>query len=166
MYLIIPTLANNNKEFQKVFKNNSNITLVDFNDTTILGFDFFRYYMYKNYLGGPPMKNVLISAIYLSLNIGFKQIFLLGSDHSWTSELVVNQYNQVCLTDSHFYDKQIVSNKPLRHIYGSEYKMHEILRDFALMFEGYHLLNEYSKVLGSSIINLCEYSFIDAFKRA
>jgi hypothetical protein len=121
--------------------------------------------LYKSYLGGPPMKNVLIASIYLSINIGFKQINLLGSDHSWTSALIVNEMNQVCLADSHFYDKQSVKQKPLRHIYGSEYKMHEILRDFALMFEGYHVLNQYANYLGCRVYNKCQNSFIDAFER-
>jgi hypothetical protein len=165
LYLIIPNSAKKNIDFQNNFSKNKNIILIDFNDTTILGFVFFRFYMYKNYFGGPPMKNVLISAIYLSLNIGFKEINLLGSDHSWSTELIVNKNNQVCLADSHFYDKQTVSHKPLRHIYGSEYKMHEILRDFALMFEGYHVLNEYAITLGSQICNKCQHSFIDAFEK-
>ena len=103
--------------------------------------------------------------IYVSINIGFSEVNILGSDHSWTKELFVNNENQVCLTDNHFYDKTKLEFNVFRRLDGSVYKMHEILRDYAYMFEGYHLLRKYGDYIGVKIYNRCSNTFIDAFER-
>ena len=50
----------------------------------------------------PFSQNVLVAAIYISLNLGYKNIYLLGADHSWAHDVSVNDDNQLCLNDRHF----------------------------------------------------------------
>lgn len=167
MKIFVPYVALKNIWFRDFFKCNKNITLVSFNTTFISdkGFEWSTLFFYKNNLAAPRIQNVLMSAIFISINIGLSEINILGSDHGWTKELFVNEKNQVCIYESHFYDKEKKDFNVFKRLDGSVYKMHEILRDFAFMFEGYHLLKKYGNNLGVKIYNRTANSFIDAFER-
>jgi len=165
LIILIPNSAFNTQIFQTTFQSNPYIKIIDFNDASVSGFENFSFFLYKNYLGIPPMKNVLIACIYLANNMGLSELNILGADHSWTKDLMVNDNNEVCLADMHFYDKTKVDYVPIRHVYGYIYKMHQILRDFAQMFESYHLLRRYTDSFDTKVYNKCPNSFIDAFER-
>ena len=114
----------------------------------------------------PRPQNVVIPSIFIGINEGYKQIDLYGVDHSWTKEIRVNNNNQVCLINSHFFDNKTPELKPWHKGIGEPvYKMHEILRDLAWMFDGYYKLREYADNIGCRIINKTPDSFIDAFER-
>lgn len=167
MKIFVPFVALKNIWFRDFFKSNKNITLVTFNTTFICdkGFEYSTLFFYKNNLAAPRIQNVLMSAIFISINIGLSEINILGSDHGWTKELFVNGENQVCIYENHFYDKEKKDFNVFKRLDGTVYKMHEILRDFAFMFEGYHLLKKYGNDLGVKIYNRTTDSFIDAFER-
>ena len=167
MIIFVPSSAFKNSVFSDFFKKNKYVTLVDYNTTVISkkGFDCVNYFLFKKNLAAPHIQNVLVSSIYISMNIGFSEINILGSDHSWTKELFVNDENQVCTIDNHFYDVTKVKYNVFTRIDNSVYKMHEILRDYALMFEGYHQLKKYGDYLSVKIYNRTENSFIDAFEK-
>lgn len=124
-----------------------------------------RNLMYRLGLDAPIVQNVLVGAIYCMINSGYKHIELYGANHSWTTQLVVNDNNEVCLKDEHFFDKKEVEFKPWHKVSGPVYKMHEILRDLAQMFDSYWILKDYADSEGVKIINKTEGSFIDAFDR-
>lgn len=130
-----------------------------------LGWTSVRDYLYDRGLSMPAAQNVLIPSIFNGINLGYKQIELYGVDHSWTKEIRVNGDNQVCLCDCHFYDNDKPTLSPWKKCEGEVYKMHEILRDLALMFEGYQQLKEYADNKHCRIINMTKDSFIDAFER-
>ena len=165
MYLIIPYLAYENENFRSFFNSNKNIVLIYYNSTTFHGFEFLNRFVYKHYLGMPKPQNVLIPCISIAVNFGYKEINLLGVDHSWTQNLFTNNENEVCLIDNHFYDKQKTTPIPMRTGYGDFYKMHQILIAFSLMFEGYHIIRKYANYRNAKIINRTNNSFIDAFER-
>lgn len=101
------------------------------------------------------------------INSGYKTIYLFGVDHSWTTQLCVNTLNQVCLRDLHYYDNKHVDLKPWLKGSGEPYKMHEVLRDLAHMFDSYHELQNYANYINNTkIINKSKESFIDAFTKA
>ena len=116
-------------------------------------------------LDAPIVQNVLIGAIYCLINTGYKEIELYGATHSWTTQLTVNNKNEVCLRDEHFYDNQNPELRPWYKVTGTIYKMHEILRDLAQMFDSYWVLKDYAESKGVKIINKTKNSFIDAFER-
>jgi hypothetical protein len=166
MYLIVPNEAFKSKIFKNVFVENKNIEILNYNTTSIIGFNFLNRFFYKNYLGMPPLQNVLCACIFFAINMNFIEINLLGADHSWTKDLIVNNKNEVCQAQIHFYTQSVKKefNIFIRS-YGEPYKMHQILRDYAQMFETYHLLEKYANYKNVRIYNRSEGSFIDAFER-
>lgn len=153
--------------FTDFFSGNKFIKIVCFNSTVIPveGIDSITNFLFKKNFASPRIQNVLIGAVYTALNIGFKEINLLGADHSWTKELVVNDNNQVGCVDDHFYHEETPSFRLYTRYDGVDYKIHELLRDFAYMFEGYYILKKYADYQDAIIYNRSRGSFIDAFER-
>lgn len=140
---------------------NKNVSIVPYHINQYKGYECMRHLWYKKGLAMPRPQNVLVASIFTSINMGYKEIFLYGVDHSWTQTLGVNDENQVCAVDSHFYDKESAKFTPYNSM-----KMHELLRAFAFMFESYHFLRKYADFRGCRIVNCTKGSFIDAFERA
>lgn len=145
---------------------NKNIRVIPYHTGQYAGFECIRFLLYKHGLSMPIAQNVLVPSIFNAINMGYKEIRLYGVDHSWTESIRVNSMNEVCQVNSHFYDDKEVELKPFKKCSGEQYLMHEILRDFAQMFDSYHYIRKYADQLGCKIINCTENSFIDAFERA
>ena len=141
------------------------IEVVPYHTITYYGFNCFRNWTYKHGLSMPIAQNVLVPSIFNAINMGYKEIKLYGVDHSWTESIRMNDKNQVCLTDSHFYDNEQVKLLPWKKCSGEQYKMHEILRDLAQMFDSYHQIRKYADSLHCHIVNMTKNSYIDAFDR-
>lgn len=144
---------------------NSYIQICPYHTNPYQGWDNIRFLLYDKGLSMPRIQNVLIPSIFCAINMGYRCIEIYGVDHSWTQDIRVDSQNRVCLTDSHFYDQEKISLNPWKKCTGEQYKMHEILRDLAYMFEGYHLLREYANRNNCVICNMTSNSFIDAFER-
>lgn len=165
--IFIPVEGKNCNIFSELEKQNNNIEVYYFNQTSVSCIKALNYYLYKNYLAMPLAQNVLVACIYMALNIGYKNIYLLGADHSWHENIYVDDSNILYWKDVHFYDKSTPKLTPIfKDIEETKrFKMHEILSALSLMFEGYILLDDYSKYLGAKIYNASEKSYIDAFER-
>lgn len=145
---------------------NEKIKIIPFPHIPYEGWEKMKLYLFKKGLSMPRAQNVLIPSIFIGINEGYKTIELYGVDHSWTPEIRVDINNQVCVIQKHFYDKDNLKLAPWHRGKGKPvYKMHEILRDLAWMFDGYHQLRKYADAVGCKIINKTEGSFIDAFER-
>ena len=124
-----------------------------------------RNYFFRNKMATPIQQNVVVGAIYAMIMEGFERINLLGVGHSWLNAMVVNEKNEVCLKDMHYYNKE-AELKPWYTVNGEPYKMHVILRDLAQMFDSYHQLRCFADSLGDvRIVNYTKDSYIDAFER-
>lgn len=151
--------------FRKHFECNKNINLFFLNTNLIEpSYVNIAYFLYSKYYALPHYQNVLVLASYLALNIGFKEVNLLGAEHSWTENIRVNNENQVCLMDKHFYDLD-AKLVPWIKVDGGVYKMSEILVDLSKMFEDYHVIADYAKFKNRIVYNCTPNSFVDAFKR-
>lgn len=156
--------------FEATLSHEQNIRLIYFNNDLELGGTKDTLHMlYDLGLGMPLVHNVLISAIFLPLRLGYKKIILLGADHSWHQTLALDDANRVCIRVPHFYnaDAQL---KPLgmgeMAVHGEKFfTMATLFSAFAGMFDGYWKLEAYSKHLGAQIYNASSVTFIDAFKR-
>lgn len=144
---------------------NKHIEVIPCNMVSYNGFECFRNWIYQQGLAMPKAQNVLVASIFAGINMGYKEIRLYGVDHSWTESIRVNDKNEVCLTDSHFYDTEEVNLLPWHKASGEQYKMHEVLRDLAQMFDSYHQLRKYADFRDCKIVNCTKDSFIDAFNR-
>lgn len=122
-----------------------------------------RNFFYRRGMACPRIQNVVVGAIYSSIMSGYKTIELYGVGHTWTTQLAVNELNQVCLSDVHYYDLN-APMQPWISVEGEPYKMHTVLRDLAQMFDSYWELREFANTIpGVLIINKTRGSFIDAF---
>jgi hypothetical protein len=162
--LIVPYLGA--AKLKRRFIDSRYIKVYYFNNMTLETDTPIDHFVYSRFLGAPLIQNVLVSAIFNAILIGFKEINLLGADHSWIHEIRINGDNEVCIEDKHFYDNSsLVKLSPWKKRDGSNYKMHEILVDLAKMFKGYHKLREIAKRNGVEIYNCSKGSYIDAFER-
>jgi hypothetical protein len=166
MYLLLPLSCKNTKCILNKIDNN-NIKIIYFNATRICGFKKIAHYLFKHNWGMPRAQNVLVAAIFVSINIGYEYIYLLGADHSWVKNIGVDGHNFVVSVREHFYDnKTEVSQrfeKPDRR--GEFFTMYELLKAFSLMFKGYMELRDYAVSRGVNIYNATKNSNIDAFER-
>ncbi len=165
MFLIVPAEAFH--IFKRFFNRRLNIKILPYNPTMISGFQKINFFFYECYLGMVSLQNVLIACITIAVNMGFGEINLLGADHSWIQDLIVNNDNVVCAKDSHFYSKGQVEYLPYRNsnANGDCYKMHELLSTLVKTFQAYHVLREYADSRNVKIFNRTPNSFIDAFER-
>ena len=165
MDLVLGMGAKKSEKWLAIAKNNPNISLHFINPTPVEGFKRFRFFCYRHNCGMPRPHNVLIPSILTAINMGFKDIFLTGADHSWLEELFVADDNTVYLTQRHFYDAQTARPDVMKKMGKNKRRLHEILHKFMLSFKAYFDLNDYAKSRQVQIYNLTKNSFIDAFKR-
>ncbi|MEE0892885.1 MAG: hypothetical protein UIT85_02525 [Treponema sp.] len=116
----------------------------------------------------PPARNVLNLALYLSIFLKYKEVYLFGAENSFMNDLHVDQDdNRLYFTYRHFYDK--VKREYLYydndHPERGTKKLHEFLSEHSKTMKLYWDLLEYSNYNNVKIYNASEYSLIDAFER-
>lgn len=168
LQLLVPQMAAKSKKFEMVCKKNPNLQLTYFNYSVFKGFRNIGYWLFSKNLAMPQAQNVVVAALFLSINLGFKEVFLFGADHSWHQHLHIDDSNKLFLKHIHFYDnEEKVSFVPLvRAIHLTEtIKTQELFTNLAKMFSGYDALESYANYRNCKIYNASEISFIDAFER-
>lgn len=146
-------------KLSKVLESNELIKIVPYNRTPVTGNAKISHFLYRKNLGMPKPSNVLNAAIFLGLNLGYKKIYLYGADHSWISDLFVDENNDICCYENHFYDNTRTSSKM------SKGSLSLGLKSIVDAFESYKLLDIYAKRMNSRIINKTKGSFIDIFDK-
>jgi hypothetical protein len=172
---VIPRLAKKESFWKKNFINHPYITIQYVNTTPIEGFKWFKNWAYSKKLGMPRPHNVLIPTIMNAINLGYKNVFVAGADHSWLEELRVDSDNEVLLSQKHFYDKQARSQKnyrdmsvaqPMYHgATANKRKLHEVLQKFYYAFQSYWVIRDYAMYKKVQVFNITPKSYIDAFDR-
>jgi hypothetical protein len=147
--------------FVDVFSKSTNIRLTFYNNVSVSGCSRVTYALYDLGLGIPHVQNVLVAAIFLALRMHYRDIIVIGADHSWHQSLALDDANRVCLVDRHFYH----SKADLRPFGEGRFTMATLFFAFGKMFEGYWALKNYSEYLGARIYNSSSTTFIDAFER-
>jgi hypothetical protein len=165
--LILPVTASGAYDWTSRFTNNKYIKIHFFHTIPATGFKTVKFNYYKYNLGMPAAQNVLVAAIFLSINIGYKSIFLHGADHSWHEDLVVNDDNIVCIKYRHCYDEAEVELTPFLKgdKIGSTWKMGELFMALGRVFNGYQEIAEYASYRNVKIYNASKVSCIDTFTR-
>ena len=162
--LFVPYQAKRSKVWKSLFESNPNIHTVYYNKTPVEGLTSVNHFFFKKNFGMPRPHNVLIPSIFLSINMGFKKIYLVGADHSWHEEIKVDDTNKVTVNHEHFYDKS-EWRLPMYKLDGKEYRIHDVFRKLYRAFKGYFLLNNYAKEKNAKILNASKRSYIDAFEK-
>ena len=80
---------------------NPNVTVFHYNTQQwhpeLWLFKKLRMYLFRHGLAAPHCTNVVVAATYSSLLMRYKDIFLLGTEHSWMRDVHVNDRNEVIL---------------------------------------------------------------------
>lgn len=142
-----------------------NITLKWFNTTPVEGRGFLSRQLISLGLGMPRPRNVLIPAIMTALRAGYRKIFLVGADHTWSRTLWVDDQNRVVSVQPHFYKDNEKEAQRVAAEYAG-YHLHDILQSLTIAFRSYFDIRYYAGRLKAEIINATPGSFIDAFPRS
>lgn len=165
MEFIVPSLAKKYPFWQDALKQNKHIKIVFYNVAPVEGWRWFRHLMFRLQLGMPRPHNILAPSIYFLLEKGYKEIYLWGADHSWLSEISVNEQNVALVCQKHFYNENSAIPEKMRLAGVGARRLHEILHKFMHTFASYFVLKEYADSKQAHIINNTPGSFIDAFDR-
>jgi len=146
---------------------NRNITVIPFHSLTYNGNESLRNWFFIHGLGNGNYGSVILNGEYIGLTIGYKELYLYGVDHNFFDNLCINENNQLCNVNTHFYDNK-QELKPLSHFYyGKEtfYTVSNYLYEKASIFEGHEIMQKYAEYCSASIYNCTKNSLIDAYKR-
>lgn len=163
--LLIPFSARRFSSWQQAISKNLNIQVVYYNDIGIEGFDGLLFKLFKRNLAMPRPHNVIIPAIFSAINLGYKNIYLWGTENNQFLELSIDENNNALINHKHYYDENESKAKVMTKLGSGQRKVHEILHKFMLTFKGYHVLNNYALTRNAKVINQTPGSLIDAFER-
>ncbi len=161
MTLYVPCKASIPEEIEK----NCNIKIKRYNLTPGEGLRGPVHWLYRKGLAMPRPRNVLIASIMIALREGFRNIYIVGADHTWSRDLWVDDKNRVISVQKHFYKDNDKEFERVAQEYAG-YHLHDILNSLTIAFRSYHHIAEYAHQIGATIINCTPGSFIDAFPRA
>ncbi len=147
----------------KIFQNH-HITVKRYNLTPGEGISGPIHWLYRKGLAMPRPRNVLIASLMIALREGFRTIYIVGADHTWSRDLWVDDKNRVISVQKHFYKDNDKEFERVAQEYAG-YHLHDILNSLTIAFRSYHQIAEYATKIGAKIINCTPGSFIDAFPR-
>lgn len=160
MTLFIPTRRNAGS----LGIDNKHIHVEQFNPVGVEGYSWLVRLAIRCRRGLPRPRNVLIPAIMIGIWLGYKEIYLLGADHSWLRTLDVDEDNNVISIQPHFYKDGEEEHKRVATMF-RDIRLHELLGSFTLAFKGYHAIRRYTDTCDVDIYNATPGSYIDAFPR-
>ncbi len=168
LILILPRSASKYKMVQALGGSNPHIQITYINYTVFKGFRKLQYYLFRKNLAMPQSQNVLVASVFLAINAGFREVVVVGADHSWHEHLLVNDENVVCLKQIHFHDDEaqlkavpFVKAPHLRETF----RMDEAFHAWAKVFDGHQKMNAFAEHMGSKVWNASEFSYVDAYSR-
>ncbi|MDE7346920.1 MAG: hypothetical protein K2N48_09325 [Muribaculaceae bacterium] len=144
---------------------NINIAVKRYNLTPGEGLHGPVHWLYRKGLAMPRPRNVLIASIMIALREGYREIYIVGADHTWSRDLWVDEKNRVISVQKHFYKDNDKEFERVAQEYAG-YHLHDILNSLTIAFRSYHQIADYASTIGAKIINCTPGSFIDAFPRA
>lgn len=140
------------------------ISIQPFNFVGTEGFSWLEKSLYNKKLAMPRPRNVLVPALMCGIWLGYKEIYIVGADHSWMKTINVDDDNNVISVQPHFYKDDASEQKRVDTTY-RDYRLHQIVHSFYVAFKSYHTLQRFAKKIGVGIFNSTPDSFIDAFPR-
>lgn len=144
---------------------NPNITVAKFNFVGAEGFAWLENFLYSRRLAMPRPRNVLVPALMCAIWSGYREICIVGADHSWMQTISVDDDNNVISVQPHFYKDDSKEQKRIDSAYRN-YRLHDIVYSFSVAFRSYHTVERYARKKGIRVYNCTPSSFIDAFRRS
>ncbi len=144
---------------------NSDIAVRRYNLTPGEGLAAPVHWLYKKGLAMPRPRNVLIASIMIALREGYRDIYIVGADHTWSRDLWVDDKNRVISVQKHFYKDNDKEFERVAQEYAG-YHLHDIMNSLTIAFRSYHQIKAFADKIGAKITNCTPGSFIDAFPRS
>ncbi len=142
----------------------ANLSVSVFNNVGIDGNRPLRHFAYSRRLAMPRPRNVLIPSIMIAAWLGYREIYIVGADHSWMRTIEVNERNEVVSLQPHFYKEDNNERRRINAEY-LNYPLFQIVHSFYVAFRAYFQIVEWASENGINIYNATPDSFIDAFPR-
>ncbi|MGR5431126.1 hypothetical protein ACPV56_14240 [Vibrio astriarenae] len=147
--------------------NNKKVTALKINDISLsdrIESRWLTKWIFKLNLAMPRPQNVVVAAIYFSIQKGYDRIFLHGVDSDSYKKISLDEFNNMVMEESHFYGtRKRVLNSEGKNSFNN---LSERLECEVIMFRSYDRLAEYASCYDISVINLCENSMIGSFVKA
>lgn len=140
------------------------ISIKSFNLTPADGAGRVARWLYRRGWAMPRPRNVLIPALMLAMHEGYRDIRIVGADHSWSRSLWVDDRNRVISVQPHFYKDDDKEHDRVAAEYAG-YHLHDILQSLTIAFRSYFDIKRYAASIGARITNCTPGSYIDAFPR-
>ncbi|RFS14441.1 hypothetical protein [Emticicia sp. C21] len=158
--LFVPTKMLKSAYFRSELAQNPHIKPIPFNYTIVSGYTKLTHWLFKKGLGMPQCQNVLVAALFYSLNMGFKEIYLFGADHSWHEMIKLDEDNNLVVSDTHFYGQKDYDIAVRETSYMSQqlFSLHKA-------FYGYEVLAKYARSIGVKVYNASAKSYVDVFEK-
>lgn len=154
MVLLLPSINRKSSLLRDI--DSRFITVCFYNVTPVDGFISLQHFLFNNNLGMPTAMSVVCAAIFLTMRLNYKDIYVVGADHNMIRNLYVNENNELMLSDEHFYEK-----KDIR----IHYSICKYVEGYAVCMKTHERLAEYSSYSGVNVWNATKGSFIDAYPR-
>lgn len=155
-------------DYAAAVKHNPNIRIVKFHTTVFHGLRSVEFWCYRHGLGSGNFGTVVQNGEFIAMILGYRTIELFGVDHTLLEGLTVNDKNQLCRIQSHYYDTEKSAPKPI-FVNATNppqpYTMASYLFETAELFRGHEVLAEYARTQNIRIINRTRGSMIDAYER-
>lgn len=168
MKIFLPINAKKSLFAQKLTLIN-NITLSYFNNCPFNGFKWLRFFMYSKGASMPLGQNVLIGALFLGINMGYRKIYVIGADMSLHQNVVLRQDNIICGHVQRFYEDTLTTVTevvPFLNQGATPYwRMAELFQAFADTFKAFEDIAEYAHYVDVKVYNVSKVTFIDVFER-
>ena len=125
------------------------------------------YFFLRNNRASPWALNSLAMALYVALQLGYREIGILGADHSWHQDIVLDSKGRLGIQDTHFYQSTHRAPVP---VFGDSagtdlWTIDRIFGSLQEMFRLYWDLGGYATALRARVTNYSSRSYIDAFPR-
>jgi hypothetical protein len=168
LHLFLPAVCEVKQDYDGASRRNPLVVVRYYNHYPVVSYWPIDWILYKYNIATPSAQNVLLAGCYIALNLGYKTLYLIGADHSWHEEVVVDDANRVCFRDKHFWDDS--GEVKLLPVFkagttSETDTIHEFFFNLYSAFRGYHVTALYANRLGASIFNASHRSYIDAFPR-
>lgn len=162
MTLLVPHARR--RSVPRAVTDNPSITVMTYNFVGIEGFAAFERVAYRMGLGMPRPRNVLIPAIMAGIQLGYREIYVAGADHSWMQTISVDDDNHVISVQPHFYKDDEREQRRVDTTYRG-LRLDQVVESFAIAFRSYHGVRRYADARGVKVFNSTPGSYIDAFER-
>ena len=154
MNIIIPNYA---EKIQKI--NNRNIGILVCNVNNIeMEYCELKYKLYLKNKISPIFQNVAIEALYSALQLGYKEIYIHGLDFDMVRTIRVDENNVYTTATNHYYEKK-------ETIVNEKNKVYLEFENILISLKQFYDLRKYADRLNCNIVNMSQYSLIDAFDK-